>query len=197
MVLPTIETAALVADGENLLQRQHHLYVKTNSVGWALGVTNLAAEVDIAPHWSFSLPVYWSSWNYLKQTLKIRTLAVQPEVRYWLAESNEGWFAGAHLGMASYNFATGGDYRIQDHDGHSPAFGGGVVAGYRMPLFRNTQWLIDFSLGAGVYRLHYDKFHNKENGLLVETKQKTWFGIDQVAVSIAYTFDWGKKGGTR
>lgn len=176
---------------------QRRLYVKTNAVGWAMGITNLAAEADIAPHWSFTLPLYWSSWNYFKQTLKFRTLALQPEARYWFAEDNDGWFVGAHFGLAWYNFATGGDYRIQDHGGNSPALGGGIAAGYRLPVSRNMRWRMEFSLGGGVYKLHYDKFHNHKDGLLVETKKKTWFGIDRAAVSIAYTFDLGRKGGTR
>lgn len=176
---------------------QRHLYVKTNAVGWAMGVTNIAAEIDLAEHWSFTLPLYWSSWNYFKSTLKFRTLTLQPEVRYWFSENNDRWFAGAHFGLGWYNIATDGTYRTQDHGGHSPAVGGGIAAGYRLPISRNKRWKMEFSLGAGVYRLHYDKFRNEPDGLLVETKKKTWFGIDQAAVSVAYTFDLGRKGGAR
>jgi len=46
-------------------------------------------------------------------------------------------------------------------------------------------------LGAGCYRLHYDKFRNESNGALVESRQKTFFGIDQVNISITYTFGRG------
>lgn len=176
---------------------QRHLYVKANAVGWAMGVTNIAAEIDLAEHWSFTLPLYWSSWNYFKSTLKFRTLTLQPEVRYWFSENNDRWFAGAHFGLGWYNIATDGKYRTQDHGGHSPAVGGGIAAGYRLPISRNKRWKMEFSLGAGVYRLHYDKFRNEPNGLLVETKKKTWFGIDQASVSVAYTFDLGRKGGAR
>lgn len=178
-------------------QWQRHLYVKTNTIGWAMGITNIAAEIDLARHWSFTLPFYWSAWNYFKQTLKFRTLALQPEVRYWFSENNEGWFTGAHFGLAWYNFATCGDYRIQDHGGHSPAIGGGLAAGYRLPVSRNKLWQLEFTVGAGGYKLHYDKFHNYKNGLLVDTKKKAWFGIDQAAVSITYSFSLGKKGGAR
>ena len=194
---PVVETADTVTEAIKPERWQRRLYVKTNAIGWAMGITNIAAEVDLNPHWSVTLPLYWSSWNYFKQTLKFRTLALQPEVRYWLSEDNDGWFAGAHFGLAWYNFATDGDYRYQDHGGHSPTVGGGIAAGYRLPVSRNGRWKMEFSLGAGVYRLHYDKFHNCKNGLLVETKKKTWFGIDQAAVSIAYMFGLGKKGGAR
>lgn len=176
---------------------QRRFYVKTNAIGWAMGVTNIAAEIDLAEHWSFTLPLYWSSWNYFKSTLKFRTLTLQPEVRYWFSGNNAKWFAGAHFGLGWYNFATNGSYRTQDHGGHSPAIGGGIATGYRLPLSHNKQWKIEFSLGVGVYSAHYDKFRNEPNGLLVETKKETWFGIDQAAVTVTYTFDLGKKGGSR
>lgn len=177
---------------------QRHIYAKTNVVGWTMAVTNIAVEVDLARHWSFTLPLYWSSWNYFKQTLKFRMLAIQPEIRYWNSNSecNERWFAGAHFGLASYNFATDGYYRYQDHGGNTPAIGGGIAVGYRLPVSSNKRWRMEFSLGAGIYKLYYDKFHNYKNGLLVESRKKTWFGIDQMAVSVAYMFDLRKKGGT-
>ena len=176
---------------------RRRLYVKTNGVGWAMGIGNVAVEADLAPHWSLCVPVYYSAWNYFRSTVKFRTLAVQPEIRYWFDGNNGGWFAGAHFGYAQYNFALAGEYRIQDHDGTSPALGGGVSAGYRMPVSRNKRWKMEFSLGAGVYSLHYDKFRNEENGLPVATVRKTFFGIDQASVSIVYTLDWKRKGGAR
>ena len=173
------------------------LHVKTNAIGLAMAIANVAVEVDLAKHWSFTLPIYYSAWDYFKSTLKFRTFNVQPEVRYWMDENNEGWFAGAHFGAAFYNYALGGDWRYQDHGRETPSWGGGISGGYRMPLSKNRRWKLEFTLGAGVYASHYDKFHNEKDGLLVSDHEKTWFGIDQAAVSIAYTFDLTKKGGKR
>lgn len=159
-----------------------HLHLKTNALGWGLAIANVAVEVDLAKHWSFTLPVYYSTWDYFKSTVKFRTFAVQPEFRYWLSECNDGFFAGAHFGMAYYNLATDGDYRYQDHSRETPALGGGVSIGYRLPIGRNDRWRVEFSLGAGVYSLHYDKFHNtprSKDGLLAESVKKTYWGIDQ------------------
>ncbi|MBR6746735.1 MAG: DUF3575 domain-containing protein, partial [Muribaculaceae bacterium] len=78
------------------------LHLKTNTLGWALAISNIAAEIDLAEHWSFTLPVYFSALNYFTSTIKFRTFALQPELRYWLNEENEGWFGGAHFGMAYY-----------------------------------------------------------------------------------------------
>lgn len=176
------------------------LYLKSNALGLGIGIPNVAVEVDLAKHWSFTLPVYYSAWNYFKSTIKFRTLAFQPELRYWLKENNQKFFIGAHFGYAQYNFAVDGDYRIQDHNGNSPALGGGISMGYRIPVSRNNRWRVEFSLGAGVYGLHYDKFHNPahtEDGLMINSVKKTYFGIDQAAVSFSYSFDLKKKGGRR
>ena len=176
------------------------LHLKTNAIGLGMGIANVAAEIDLAKHWSFALPIYYSAWDYFKTTIKFRTAAIQPEFRYWLSENNDGFFAGAHFGLAYYNFAFDGDYRYQDHNRETPAIGGGVSVGYRMPISKNNRWRVEFSLGAGVYSNHYDKFHNTpdtKDGLMIESIKKTYWGIDQAAVSFSYMFDLKKKGGKR
>lgn len=169
------------------------LYLKTNVLFWGMGMTNVSAEIDLAKHWSFTLPVCYSAWNYFTSTIKFRTLAVQPEFRYWFKEDNQRFFVGAHFGYAQYNVAVDGDFRIQDHNGTSPALGGGISVGYRMPISKNEKWHIEFTLGAGVYGLHYDKFYNVNNGKLVDTHRKTYWGIDNAAVNVSYRFDLKKR----
>lgn len=166
-----------------------HFYVKTNAVEWVLGISNIAAEVDLAPRFSVSLPISYSGWNYFARTTKFRKFSMYPELRYWLRDDNSGLFTGIHFGMAWYNFAIGGKYRVQDKGAHTPALGGGVTVGYRMPISRCRRWKAEFALGLGIYRLHYDKYINIPNGALVSTERHTYAGPDQVSVAIAYTFD--------
>lgn len=172
------------------------LAVKTNAVGWAMAISNVAVEIDLSQRLSLNIPVYYSAWNYFSGTTKFRMLAAQPELRYWPTRDRR-FFAGVHFGVASYNLALGGKWRIQDHDGTTPALGGGVSVGYRMPLGRSDRWNVEFSLGAGAYHLHYDKFHNEPGGAYSSTVRKTFFGVDNAAVSFSYTFDLKKKGGRR
>lgn len=169
------------------------LHIKTNALGWGLAVSNIAAEVDFAKHLSFTLPVYYSAVNYFNPYIKFRTFAIQPEIRYWIKENNTGFFAGAHFGLCYYNIATNGELRYQDHDGKSPAIGGGISVGYRVPISKNQKWNIDFSIGAGCYKLHYDTFYNVNNGRLVNTYRKTYWGLDNAAVNISYRFDFNKR----
>lgn len=172
-----------------------HLYLKTNIPAWAMLWSNIAVELDLAPHWSFTLPVYYSGLNYFTGHTKFRTLAFQPEFRWWPRKDNAGFFAGAHFGLGWYNVAFGGEYRYQDHLRHTPAVGGGLAAGYRFHFCRNRRWQMEASLGFGVYRLDYDMFQNHADGLLVGRRQRTFYGIDQATFTISYRFDLGKKKG--
>ena len=176
------------------------LLLKTNAIGLGMGIVNVAAEVDVVEHLSVTLPIYFSAWNYFKSTIKFRTFALQPELRYWPSKRNDGFFAGAHFGLAYYNFAFDGDYRYQDYGGTTPAVGGGLSIGYRLPISHDMRWRVEFSVGAGVYPLHYSIFHNTPNvkhGLMINSAKSCYFGIDQVAITFSYKFDIKKRGGRR
>lgn len=168
-----------------------HLHVKTNVVGWAMLISNVAVEVDLSRHWSLNLPFYFSAMNYFSSTFKYRLFTFQPEVRYWYNKHNEGWYTGLHFGAGIYNYALGGKWRIQDHGRGRPSYGGGLSFGYRKKLTERIR--MEFSLGAGYYDSHFDKFHNEKNGLLVESVKKKFIGIDNAAISFSYSFNLKKK----
>lgn len=172
-----------------------NFYIKTDLPYWVLSWVNAAFEVDLAPHWSFNLPVYYSACNYFKHTIKFRIFGFQPGFRYWLKPDNKGVYFEAHYGMAWYDFAFNGKYRYQDYRRKTPAVGGGIAAGYRMPVSKNGRWMMEFGGGVGVYKLHYNRFINDYNGKLVDSKKKTYFGLDNVNVSISYTFPIEKRKG--
>jgi hypothetical protein len=176
------------------------LDLKTNLVGWGFGVVNAAVDIDLAKHLSLTLPIYYSAWDYFKTTIKFRTLTIQPELRFWPSRENKGFFVGAHFGMAYYNMALDGDYRYQDHNRETPSLGGGVGIGYRLPISKSGHWRMEFTLGAGVYSRYYDIFHNTpvtKDGVMTESVKKTYWGVDQAAISFSYAFDLKKRGGKR
>lgn len=196
VAMQTDSLQGVTVAGEAITPCPRHLYIKTNAVGWALLAANVAVEADFGCHWSVALPLYWSSWNYFTGTTKFRTLSLQPECRYWLSPERNGLFIAAHAGLTWYNFAFGDSYRTQDHGGHSPAWGGGLAAGWRIPLSHNHRWRMELSLGLGVYRLHHDKFRNEHNGLLVSTERRTRLCFDQAGITLVYAFPWrSEKGG--
>ncbi len=169
------------------------LYVKTNIPALGLLIANAGVEYCFAEDmFSINFPIYYSAVNYFSETLKFRTFAIQPEFRFWIP-GTKGLFVGAHFGLAYYNFAFNGEYRYQDHGGKSPAIGGGLSAGYRLPLTSDRKWNLEFHVGGGVYPLYYDRFYNIHNGRLVDTHKKTYFGIDNVGISLSYRFDLTKR----
>lgn len=179
-----------------------HITLKTNTLGWALTESNIAVEFDLAKHLSLSVPFYYSGGlDYFTETIKFRGIVLQPELRYFpkLAQdqTNGGFFVGAHFGLGWYNFAVNTDYRIQDHDGNRPAYGGGLGLGYTLKFKKNPRWGMEFELGAGVYDVLYDSFYNENNGPYNEKAVRDiWIGIDNAAVSFTYNFDL-KKGGKK
>lgn len=172
-------------------KRERMSYLKTNLTAWGLLVANIAFEYNLSQHCSLSLPLSFSAWDYFVSTRKFRTLAFYPELRFW-PSGNEGLFFGLHAGIAYYNYAFGGKYRIQDHNTNTPALGGGVDAGYRLALDKKLKWLMEFSLGAGGYHLDYNRLYNRPNGFLIDRKRKTWWGIDQINISLVHQIDWNK-----
>jgi hypothetical protein len=177
------------------LRRHPFIKLKTNTLGLGLGHANIAVEYAFAEHFSVALPFYYSGgFDYFKPTLKFRGIVLQPEVRYYL-RANEGFYVGAHLGMGWYNFALNGEFRIQDHRGRRPAFGGGLGIGYTLPFKKNPRWGVEFAIGAGVYDVKYDVFYNEPNGAYAEHgKHDTFFGDDNAAISFTYKFPIKKEG---
>ena len=176
------------------------LHFKSNALGLSMGISNAAVEIDFAKHWSFTFPLYYSAWNYFNERIKFRTLAFQPEVRYWFSENNDKFFLGAHFSYAQYNIAVANAYRYQDHNMEKPALGGGISVGYRLPLSEDRRWNVEFTLGAGVYPLHYDIFENTpetKDGLLLGSRKMTYWGLDNAGITFSYALDLRKKGGKK
>ena len=191
-------TDALTYEGGGLLQNEsvlmpppdrHYMYVKTNVAGLGLLMANLALEFDLGNYLSLNIPVYYSAVNYFVPTVKFRTLAAQPELRVWPLRNKDGVFFGVHAGFAYYNFAWGGKWRYQDHDGSSPTLGGGFTLGYRLPISKNKNWKLELGVGAGVYPVYYDMFYNVrsvQDGQLYDTRKRSYIGLDNVQISISY-----------
>ncbi len=177
--------------------RLNALTFKVNAVAAALAVTNASFELEWR-RWSVQLPVYYSNLDYFSHRVKFRTIAMRPSLRFWFSPDrvvgHTGFFAGVHFGMAWYNVAMGGIDRIQDHGGHTPALGGGIEAGWRMPLGRSGHWKFELSLGVGAYKARYDRIDNT-TGVLKAYRNRTIFCVDNLGVSFGYSLDLKKKGG--
>ena len=170
-------------------------HLETNLLEWSLAIANIAGEFDFGRRWSAALSLHYSAWDYGRSTRKFRTFIFRPEVRRWLLnDCHTGLFVDAHLQMAAYNFALPGwEYRVQDAGGTHPALGGGIGVGYRLPLGSKGRWALQAQVGAGVYRLDYNRFENRPDGAPVDRRRRTFFGLDNAAVSVVFNFNGLKK----
>lgn len=191
----TISEEISITDVSEIQDTYHSFHIKSNLPAWLMLWTNIAFEYDLSQQWSVTLPIYYSGFNYFTGRVKFRTFAVIPELRFWLNSTSKGFFFNVHAGMAYYDYAKGGDFRYQDHNKTTPALGGGVGLGYRFPLGRDSGWSMEAAVGAGIYHLDYDIFHNYHNGLITDRRKRTFYGIDQAALSLIYSFGKKKKGG--
>lgn len=156
--------------------------IKTNALPWAATVMNVAGEIELTGRISVSVPVWWCPW-FISEREALRILAVQPEGRWWFASAGYGHFIGPHISLAWYNLRHG-DYRYQDSG--RPLLGAGVTYGYVLRIGR--EWHLEFSIGAGYASMRYDRFYNTVNGARADVRQTSYWGIDHVGVSVAYTF---------
>ena len=167
------------------------MYVKTNLLPWALFEANLALEFEIGRHLSFSLPFYYSGADWFKTQNKFRVMGTQPELRFWFRDDFSGPFLAAHGTFGYYNIAlASGEYRFQDRDGKTPAYGAGGNVGWKFRLDRKRadRWGLELVVGGGWLHLDYDRFYNEENGRLADSVVKDYYGIDNASIAITYRF---------
>ena len=76
--------------------------LKTNLAYWATTTPNLGVEKRLSDHWSLDLSTGWNPFTFRKNK-KLKHIAVQTEMRYWLDSPFLGHFFGANLLYSHYN----------------------------------------------------------------------------------------------
>ena len=178
-----------------------HWYLKTNFAPVPLMLTlNIGAGFEIGSHFSVSIPFYYSALDWFRRDRKFRIAGIQPEARYWFRGGEFlGPFVGVHATFGWWNIAAGDGYRYQDHEGKRPTFGGGLQAGWKIPIFTKSKhpdrWGLEFSIGAGYMPLYSDKFYDVVNGMKLDEIHTNYWGIDNAAITLTYKFDYKRRGG--
>ncbi len=199
-----LPSAALPASDTSLLPRniqpsaiqpsrkQRFFALKTNLLGDLALCANLGFEVELWPHWSLDVPVWYSPYD-ITDRWRIRLLAVQPEVRYWLKDAGKGHYFGVHTTVAGFNVSLNGDWRYQDPN-HA-AFGLGVGYGYSFHLDKARRWSLEAQIGAGYISYKWIKYHNTgRNGAEYSSSSGTYWGITRAGLTLSYKFYFDRKG---
>lgn len=187
------ETFFMAQDGEALHEgssswqfSDFDFKLKTNVAYLAATVVNIGVELKAGRQLSVDIPFLYSPYN-LSSTKKIRVLAFQPEVRYWLQQQYGGHFVGAHMHLGWFNTAGifgNDDKRYQDSD-NKPLWGVGVSYGYAISLSGSLG--LELTLGLGYARISYDTYYNIDNGSMIDSGiKKSYWGITRVGVSLSY-----------
>ena len=159
-----------------------YIALKTNLPFDALAVQNLALEVQVHKHVTIDFPVMWSI-SDIERKHALRTIAFQPEGRWWLKEAGTGHFFGLHAHVAWFN-AKWDDTRYQTEK--RPLAGAGISYGYKLPL--SAHWGAEFNIGAGYANMKYNTFYNIENGARLDTRIRHYWGITRAGLSLIYRF---------
>lgn len=154
--------------------------VKTNLAYDAVAILNAGFEIEVTPHFSVDIPVIWSLWDW-KQDFGLRMVAVQPEARYWLKKAGSGSAFGINFGIASYNFRHD-DIRYQNAG--RPLLS--VALAYTYALHIADRWDAEFSLAVGYANARYNRYYNIDNGALINTKNRNYFGPTKIGISLSY-----------
>lgn len=172
--------------------KRHFVALKTNLLGDAALCANLGVEVELWPRWSLDVPVWYSPYD-ISERWRIRLLATQPELRYWLKDAGKGHYFGVHATVAGFNVSFNGDYRWQDPN--RAAFGGGIGYGYAFHLDKARRWSMEAQVGAGCIQYKWIKYENTgRNGAEVSRGKGTYWGVTRAGFSIAYKFYADRKG---
>lgn len=169
---------------------ERYFAFKTNLAGWGMALANVAVEVQANEYISVELPVIFSTWDITRRHA-LKGLVIQPEARYWLRAVGKGHYLGLHAHLVRFNMKWN-DNRYQGHGkpphgAGCPGLGAGISYGYMLPFSRH--WNMEFTLGAGYAHIKYDTFHNVDNGVLVNTRTKNYWGITRVGISFVYHFN--------
>jgi hypothetical protein len=135
---------------------------KSNLLYDATGTVNIGGEYAINKTFTASLSLNYNGWA-IAPPQAWKHFLVQPEFRYWLRESFNEHFIGAHLVYAGYDVERmslpffGFTRRNLYVDG--TAYGGGISYGYQLYLTPHLN--VEFSLGVGFMQLKYYRFDYK------------------------------------
>ena len=166
--------------------------IKINALAAGALIANLGFEFRLAPRWSFDVIGHYSPYDYFKYDRKSRVFAIQPELRFWWGESLiKGHFIGIHVPVAGFNIQLNDKFRYQDPN-HA-LWGVGLSYGYAMPLGKNTNWGVEFTIGFGYMDITYDVYEGVYNGKYLRTETKNYVGLTRLGIDFSYRFNMKKK----
>ena len=181
--------------------------IKTNLLYAGATLTpNLGFEIGLGGRTSIELSGGYNNWHNLWDNAatgpdfdlnnnykrRLDHIFGKIDFRYWFGERFDGHFLGAGVFYTDYNV---GDMKVpllfeREYDYNGNGFGGVISYGY---LWRwSSHWAMEFSIGAGIAALEYDKSLIETDGdkyQLVQTLRyrKTYAGPISAGIKLVFT----------
>jgi len=168
--------------------------VKTNMLYALTGTINASMECKFSDNVSAEFSVNLNPWDYGSWTM--RHFLFQPEIRYWLKQTYDHAFIGAHLIYANYNFAglklpfgIYGGYDLREYRYEGNFYGFGIATGYQWHF--NKSWGMEASFGIGYTYWSYDKFlidskRPHSEGVFLEHERGGLISLTKIGLSLVY-----------
>jgi hypothetical protein len=162
--------------------------VKNNLIYDATATPNLALEIALGKKTTLELGAGYNPFTF-SENKKAKHWLVQPELRLWTCEAFNGHFFGIHGHAAQFNVG-GWDIPVgrleifKDNRYQGYLYGGGISYGYQWLL--SPRWNLEFNLGGGYARVHYEKYPCVTCGTKTDEGDYNYWGVTKTAISLIY-----------
>lgn len=169
--------------------------IKTNAVYWGILTPNVALEFPLGRKLTTDWHFLYNPWTF-SDNRKMKMMAVQPELRYWLCERFNGHFLGAHLVGGIYNIGNintgfkllGTDFgSLKDYRYEGWMAGVGIGYGYQWLLSR--RWSLEAEIGLGYIFTRFDQFECVHCGNRIKNNEPHhYLGPTKAVLNLIYAF---------
>lgn len=186
--LKLVAIITLVLSGTCNHLAAQEIAIKNNLLYDATTTPNLQLEMSLSRKTTFELGVGVNPFTF-SDNKKFKHWLVQPEYRYWLCEKFNGHFFGIHAHGGQFNVG-GWDIPVgrldifKDHRYQGYFYGAGISYGYQWII--SPRWNMEFNLGGGYARIHYDKYPCTTCGTREDKGKYNYFGVTKAAISLVY-----------
>lgn len=167
----------------------NHFFIKTDLLhGIAALAPNLGVETGIGSKTSLGFSGGFNDWEkkHSQKNRKLRHWYVEGGLRYWLCKRFEGHYLGADISYWEYNVS---DHAIPllfkkryQYEGNAV----GIAVSYGYHWIWSKRWGMEFSVGAGVAFLRYDKYECEWCGDKQGRYSKTYLGPARIGIKLTY-----------
>lgn len=157
--------------------------VKTNLLLDATTTMNLAVELRVSPKHTIELSGSYNPFSW-PDNRKWKSIAVQPEFRYWVFDPFAGHFIGVHMHWAHYNFGNLPFGSLKNNRYQGDLYGAGFSYGYSWYL--GKRWALEATVGVGYAYMEYQRFDPEVCGTCFGWESKHYIGITKLGLNLSF-----------